>query len=116
MNTKILFLVIAAYFSACCYLHAENGYELWLRYKPTDNTRLLHEYQKKNRYILFPANSPQLQAAKEELERGLQGMLQLSLNETEKVKRRNTDCRNTANHSTLLPTSTADRQHKPTDR
>ena len=86
MNTKILFLVIAAYFSACCYLHAENGYELWLRYKPTDNTRLLHEYQEKNRYILFPANSPQLQAAKEELERGLQGMLQLSLNETEKVK------------------------------
>ena len=86
MNTKILFLVIAAYFSACCYLHAENGYELWLRYKPTDNTRLLHEYQEKNRYILFPANSPQLQAAKEELERGLQGMLQLSLNETEEVK------------------------------
>ena len=60
MNTKILFLLMAAYFSACCYLHAENGYELWLRYKPTDNTRLLHEYQEKNRYILFPANSPQL--------------------------------------------------------
>lgn len=65
-------------------LSAENGYDLWLRYVKIDNAKLAKEYQGVNKNILFPANTEVLQAAKKELATGLEGMLNIELNEQSK--------------------------------
>jgi alpha-glucuronidase len=55
--------------------HAENGYELWLRYKKIDNTVLLNQYKKQ---IVAPAvlgTTPIMITSKNELENGLRGLL-----------------------------------------
>lgn len=60
-------------------LHAEDGYKLWLRYTPVTDQVLHNQYKKAAGSIHFPAASPVLQAAKEELQTGLQSMLGNSL-------------------------------------
>lgn len=65
-------------------LSAENGYDLWLRYVKIDNAKLVKEYLGVNKDILFPANTEVLQAAKKELATGLEGMLNIKLNEQSK--------------------------------
>lgn len=65
-------------------LSAENGYDLWLRYVKIDNAKLAKEYLGVNKDILFPANTEVLQAAKKELATGLEGMLNIKLNEQSK--------------------------------
>lgn len=66
-------------------LSAENGYDLWLRYVKIDNAKLAKEYLGVNKDILFPANTEVLQAAKKELATGLEGMLNIKLNEQSKI-------------------------------
>lgn len=65
-------------------LSAENGYDLWLRYVKIDNAKLAKEYLVVNKNIHFPANTEVLQAAKKELATGLEGMLNIKLNEQSK--------------------------------
>ena len=59
--------------------HAENGYDLWLRYKPITNTHLLTTYKQQLTEIIFNDNSPTLKVAKEELQSGLAGLLQTTI-------------------------------------
>ena len=66
-------------------LSAENGYDLWLRYVKIDNAKLAKEYLVVNKNIHFPANTEVLQAAKKELTTGLEGMLNIKLNEQSKL-------------------------------
>lgn len=66
-------------------LSAENGYDLWLRYVKIDNAKLAKEYLVVNKNIHFPANTEVLQAAKKELATGLEGMLNIKLNEQSKI-------------------------------
>lgn len=66
-------------------LSAENGYDLWLRYVKIDNAKLAKEYLVVNKNIHFPANTEVLQAAKKELATGLEGMLNIMLNEQSKI-------------------------------
>ena len=54
---------------------AEDGYDLWLRYRPvTDSTRLA-EYRALFSRIILPGESATLRVAREELARGLRGLL-----------------------------------------
>lgn len=53
----------------------EDGYELWLRYRPIDDTALRETYRSSIRQIVFPGDSPTLQVARKELLRGLGKML-----------------------------------------
>jgi alpha-glucuronidase len=53
---------------------AEDGYELWLRYAPITDTKLLSEYQSQIKSIAIFGNSPTIEAATEELNRGLTGL------------------------------------------
>jgi alpha-glucuronidase len=64
----------------------EDGYELWLRYKNIDNTDKLEEYKKNIQAVHFPGDSPTLQAAREELVKGLEGLLNSSVKFSDKVK------------------------------
>jgi alpha-glucuronidase len=55
--------------------YGSDGYELWLRYERIDNESRLVEYQGACRNIQFAGGSPTLEAARDELTRGLSGLL-----------------------------------------
>lgn len=54
---------------------AEDGYRLWLRYDKITNTTLLQHYRNSIDGIEFPDPTPVLKTAKQELLRGLEGLL-----------------------------------------
>ncbi|HEX8315343.1 MAG TPA: alpha-glucuronidase family glycosyl hydrolase, partial [Flavisolibacter sp.] len=56
-------------------LSAENGYELWLRYKLVDNAQLLQLYRSSITAVHVAGNSETLSAASRELQLGLEGLL-----------------------------------------
>lgn len=53
----------------------EDGYELWLRYRPLANAGLLREYRSAFDALLVEGDSPTLRAARDELVGGLRGLL-----------------------------------------
>jgi alpha-glucuronidase len=55
--------------------HAEDGYNLWLRYLPVADERRLAEYRAGLTEIVVGPGSPALEAAKKELVLGLSGLL-----------------------------------------
>src|SRR3954468_66124 len=57
----------------------EDGYDLWLRYPLIDNAERLAEYRTAIQRIVFPADSPTLIAARDELLRGLRGLLGIEI-------------------------------------
>src|SRR5665213_94186 len=62
----LLFLAVPAY--------AEDGYDLWLRYRPMEASALAR-YRPLATAIVSEGASPSLEAAKSELTRGLSGLL-----------------------------------------
>ncbi len=54
---------------------AENGYDLWLRYKMIDNKTLLEKYKTQVRSIFIEGESPTLSVIKTELITAMKGML-----------------------------------------
>ncbi len=71
---KKLFLALVC-FLVVDYVHAEDGYRLWLRYDKIKNGKRLQQYQQLITGIYLPGTSPTLTAAKEELVQGLEGLL-----------------------------------------
>jgi alpha-glucuronidase len=57
---------------------ADNGYKLWLEYSKVTNKNELELYRQKLRYLVFPAPSATLKAARAELLTGLRDMLSLN--------------------------------------
>lgn len=80
---KIILIALSVFVFHLTY--AENGYELWLRYKRIEDSGLYHQYRENNRQVIFDAGSDRLQAAKDELRQGLKGLLSLELNESKEV-------------------------------
>src|SRR5262249_33203958 len=56
-------------------LLAEDGYRLWLRYNTIDNVTLLQQYRSQIASISCAADNEKLQAAQQELQTGLSGLL-----------------------------------------
>ena len=54
---------------------AEDGYDLWLRYRPIENSALRHEYRRAITHIVARQSSPTIRIAVAELRRGLSGLL-----------------------------------------
>ncbi|MEA3057684.1 MAG: alpha-glucuronidase [Sphingomonadales bacterium] len=69
---SLLPLLIAALFAAPA--HAEDGYDLWLRYRPVEQPAHV-QYVAHATAIVVQGSSPTLDAAASELERGLSGLL-----------------------------------------
>ena len=65
-------------------LRAESGYDLWLRYKKVDSKHL-SKYVKQNSEVVFPATSDRLKAAKDELTRGLVGLLDIQYRDSQNI-------------------------------
>jgi alpha-glucuronidase len=84
---KLKLIYIAALILCMPVLHAENGYDLWLRYQKVDNSQLLNSYSKILAKLNFPANSATLTEAKNELKQGLNGLLDTNLAETDGISK-----------------------------
>ena len=54
---------------------AEDGYDLWLRYRPVADSARVREYRSALTHLVLQGDSPTLQAARDELVAGLRGML-----------------------------------------
>ena len=54
---------------------AEDGYDLWLRYPPVSDAALLRDYRERLSEVRVEGGSETLRAAREELQRGLRGLL-----------------------------------------
>jgi alpha-glucuronidase len=54
---------------------AEDGYDLWLRYRPIENVALRDEYRRAITHIVSRQSSPTIRIAVAELQRGLAGLL-----------------------------------------
>jgi len=61
--------------AACITVRAENGHGLWLRYKLVSDKHLREEYTKLVDGMIVEGESPTIQAAKNELQKGLSGLL-----------------------------------------
>ena len=82
---KLKLIYIAVLILCMPMLHAENGYDLWLRYQKVDNSQLLNSYSKTLAKLNFPVNSATLTEAKNELQQGLNGLLDTNLPETDGI-------------------------------
>ncbi|HEY0281250.1 MAG TPA: alpha-glucuronidase family glycosyl hydrolase, partial [Rhizomicrobium sp.] len=68
---------LAALIALCCFAsaaHAEDGYDLWLRYHPVEKASLA-KYRAAAAVLVTTGTSPTIQAARDELVRGLSGLL-----------------------------------------
>lgn len=72
-------LALAALATVRTPARAEDGYELWLRYRLISDSTLLAEYRDAVTHLVIGADSPTLLAAREELAVGLQGLLGLDV-------------------------------------
>jgi alpha-glucuronidase len=70
-------LLLSAIFST---LRAEDGYQLWLRYKQISDVHVLEEYKDLITGINISGNSSILKVTKDELEMGLNGLLGSEIN------------------------------------
>jgi len=66
---------------------AEDGYDLWLRYRTLSDARALERARTVATELVIPAGSPTLRAARDELRRGLGGLLARELPVSEAVSR-----------------------------
>src|SRR5204863_7992257 len=73
----------------CCMLllvsvfcRGEDGYRLWLRYDKVYTNGLLQQYRSRISSFVFYGNSATLNAAKNELKTGLQGLLDKKITES----------------------------------
>lgn len=81
-RTIILLLILFI----TCRSQAENGYDLWLRYKPIDNKALLHNYRQQITALYTYGSSATMTAAKEEFLRATKGLLQTTISLSPSVR------------------------------
>jgi len=72
---KLLILVAFLFGTYASIAHAEDGYEMWLRYPPVADSKLRKAYQQQLTQIVVEGDSPTLSVAAAELQRGLNGLL-----------------------------------------
>src|SRR5688572_15295420 len=66
---------------------AEDGYDLWLRYRPVEGAALKMYRSAAAELVIAGAESPTLRAVRHELTRGLEGLLGADLRTSERVSR-----------------------------
>ncbi|RYE27855.1 MAG: alpha-glucuronidase, partial [Sphingobacteriaceae bacterium] len=64
-------------------VQAEDGYRLWLRYDPISDKTVFNNYRSTIKQLVFPAKTATLLAARTEISKGIEGLLQAKLPEKE---------------------------------
>ena len=68
--------IVTFLLSLSCVVHAEDGYDLWLRYRPVESAQVVAAYRSHaSQIVVSESGSPTLQAAESELSMGLAGLL-----------------------------------------
>jgi alpha-glucuronidase len=80
-------LALALLFLPAAGVRAEDGYELWLRYRPISDAKALAAARSTLTQVVMPSGSPTLRAARDELLRGLGGLLDRDVPLAEAVTR-----------------------------
>ncbi|HMR91465.1 MAG TPA: alpha-glucuronidase family glycosyl hydrolase [Chitinophagaceae bacterium] len=80
----------------------ENGYDLWLRYKLIDNKPVLQSYRQQISALLIQGSSATDNIVKDELTRGISGLLQVQLPAAASVTRHGTIIAGTPASSSLI--------------
>jgi alpha-glucuronidase len=75
MRSRRVGVVLLAGLLASSSVSAEDGYELWLRYPLVSDAPLLQHYRQTIASIVVLGESPTLRIARDELQRGLRGLL-----------------------------------------
>jgi alpha-glucuronidase len=65
---------------------AETGYDLWLRYRPVNDSALRKSYRRTITSLVAPRGSPRVDAAAAELEQGIRGLLGVPLPAADRVR------------------------------
>jgi len=65
---------------------AEDGYDLWLRYKKINNNSILSQYKALINSVVISGNSATINIARQELVSGLQGLLGKPIPELQAIK------------------------------
>jgi alpha-glucuronidase len=73
--SRLLALMLLLLGHICQASADDEGYECWLRYRPIADGALLHDYQQRITGLHAPGEQVVLAAAREELQRGLSGLL-----------------------------------------
>ena len=72
---RSLLLACCLLFAVCAPAGAEDGYDLWLRYRLVDDKALLAQYRVAAGRFLVEGDSPTMRVARDELAAGLTGLL-----------------------------------------
>ena len=95
--------IIAFVFLTFNYLtYAEDGYELWLRYPRINDSVKLEKYNSQVYGLLYTGNSKTVLAAKEEMIKGLSGLLDKKLIEVNEIKNDEIIVAGTPTNSSLI--------------
>lgn len=81
---------------------AEDGYRMWLRYDPLENTSLRNDYRAQLRHLVVDSESDTINAAVNELRMGLEGLLDRKLSERDSLARRGNLVIGTPENSALI--------------
>ncbi len=79
MLQKISFLFALCFVLSATVCRSENGYELWLRYHPIAEEKWRDTYRQQIKAIWMEGQSPTLLAAATEIQKGLNGLLGISV-------------------------------------
>ena len=81
---------------------AEDGYELWLRYRLVTSASLLAEYRGSITHLIVADNSATLRAARHELATGLRGLLGINVPFQQQVQRAGALIAGTPGNSSII--------------
>jgi len=89
---------------------AEDGYEMWLRYQPVADTKLIKSYRQQLGQLVVEGQSPSLDAAARELEQGLSGLLNQSVSRSQRLNKSGSVILGTPANSPLIASLQLDEQ------
>src|SRR5699024_9392422 len=74
---RIYFLILLPLLLFCSFSDtlADDGYRLWMRYDKIGDEKLRERYLQQIRQVHYAGNSTHIEKAKEEIQRGLSGLL-----------------------------------------
>lgn len=95
-------LVLATCILVAQIAFAEDGYEMWLRYLPVADAKLAKSYRQQLSQLVVEGESPTLEVATSELERGLAGLLNQKITRSKTPARRGSLVLGTPANSPLI--------------
>ena len=102
MHIKNVIIAVLFIFFSNNILNADDGYNLWMKYKKIDDVTKLNEYQHTITNIIIPGNSSTVKIIKEEIQKDLNGLLEQDIPFTDSVTQHGSVIIGTPHSSSLI--------------